>query len=93
MVIEQLIPNRLMTLTLYSHQGVLSICLPSLNQVTMGCGCPIARAVNWMEPPYSARRSLGDSRKKGKVGLGSGVGGSSMILAFQLVLKLLITLI
>ena len=40
----------------------------------------MARAVNWMEPPYSARRSLGEIRKKGKVGLGSGVGGSSMIL-------------
>ena len=59
---------------------VLSICLPSLNHVTWGCGRPMALAVNWMEPPYSARRSLGDSRKKGKVGLGSGVGGSSMIL-------------
>ena len=58
--------------------------MPSLNHVTTGCGRPVARAVNWMEPPYSARRSRGDSTKKGKVGGllgGSGVdGGSSIIL-------------
>ena len=65
---------------MYSYLADLSTCLPSLSQETLGCGRPMARAVNWMEPPYSARRSLGESRKKGKVGLGSGVGGSSMIL-------------